>query len=208
MEQMISPVPDIRTHEINPSTDPWMILACDGIWNFMSSQEVVDWVEERIKDVPDDKLSQICEELFEHCLAPDTLGDGTGCDNMTAIIVRFKPSLATRKDVIQAPETTSSLSSSGEAGSSSGGAASSSSSKEAQGSSVASSAGSSSGEALRGSSKRVQEDSEEAPASKRAKLESSSCEASSSSSEASTSNTEASTSSTQSQAAGSSSEAV
>jgi len=24
-----------------------------------------------------------------HCLAPNTCGDGTGCDNMTAIIVKF-----------------------------------------------------------------------------------------------------------------------
>lgn len=35
-------------------------------------------------------LSKICEELFDHCLAKDTSGDGTGCDNMTAIVVRFK----------------------------------------------------------------------------------------------------------------------
>lgn len=28
--------------------------------------------------------------MFDHCLAPSTMGDGTGCDNMTAIIVRFK----------------------------------------------------------------------------------------------------------------------
>jgi len=34
-------------------------------------------------------LSEICEELFMHCLAPNTSGDGTGCDNMTAIIVKF-----------------------------------------------------------------------------------------------------------------------
>lgn len=27
--------------------------------------------------------------MFETCLAPDTAGDGTGCDNMTCIIVRF-----------------------------------------------------------------------------------------------------------------------
>ena len=27
--------------------------------------------------------------MFMHCLAPDTSGDGTGCDNMTAIIVRL-----------------------------------------------------------------------------------------------------------------------
>ena len=33
--------------------------------------------------------------MFEFCLAPDTSGDGTGCDNMTCIIVRFnKDSLA------------------------------------------------------------------------------------------------------------------
>lgn len=31
--------------------------------------------------------------MFDHCLAPSTVGDGTGCDNMTAIIVRFKDGL-------------------------------------------------------------------------------------------------------------------
>lgn len=41
-------------------------------------------------DKGESKLSKICEELFDHCLAKDTSGDGTGCDNMTAIIVRFK----------------------------------------------------------------------------------------------------------------------
>ena len=28
-------------------------------------------------------------QLFDKCLAPNTLGDGTGCDNMTCIIVTF-----------------------------------------------------------------------------------------------------------------------
>lgn len=32
-------------------------------------------------------------QMFDHCLAPSTMGDGTGCDNMTAIIVRFKSGL-------------------------------------------------------------------------------------------------------------------
>jgi serine/threonine protein phosphatase PrpC len=67
-----------------------MVLACDGIWNFMSSQEVCDYVQERL-DANYSKLSQICEELFMHCLAPDSHGDGTGCDNMTCIIVTFEP---------------------------------------------------------------------------------------------------------------------
>ena len=28
--------------------------------------------------------------MFDFCLAPDTNGDGTGCDNMTCVIIVFK----------------------------------------------------------------------------------------------------------------------
>ncbi|XP_071496211.1 protein phosphatase 1G-like [Diadema antillarum] len=91
-EQMISAYPDIQTATIDGDVN-FMVIACDGIWNAMTSQEVVDFVEERLKqsarsDQPN-KLSKICEELFDFCLAPDTSGDGTGCDNMTCIIVEF-----------------------------------------------------------------------------------------------------------------------
>ena len=27
--------------------------------------------------------------MFDYCLAPNVFGDGTGCDNMTCIIVQF-----------------------------------------------------------------------------------------------------------------------
>ncbi|EAA11252.5 AGAP006171-PA [Anopheles gambiae str. PEST] len=88
-EQMISALPDIEKITVGPE-DEFMVLACDGIWNFMTSEQVVQFVQERINK-PGMKLSKICEELFDHCLAPHTRGDGTGCDNMTAIIVQFKP---------------------------------------------------------------------------------------------------------------------
>ncbi|XP_049540730.1 probable protein phosphatase CG10417 [Anopheles darlingi] len=88
-EQMISALPDIQKITIGPE-DEFMVLACDGIWNFMTSEEVVQFVKERIRK-PNVVLSEICEELFDNCLAPHTKGDGTGCDNMTAIIVQFKP---------------------------------------------------------------------------------------------------------------------
>ena len=39
--------------------------------------------------------------MFEHCLAPDTMGDGTGCDNMTAVIVKFKQEFREVKDVTE-----------------------------------------------------------------------------------------------------------
>lgn len=90
-EQMISALPDIKKITICPD-DEFMVLACDGIWNFMTSDDVVEFVQDRIAD-PTKKLSEICEEMFDYCLAPHTKGDGTGCDNMTAIIVQFKPNL-------------------------------------------------------------------------------------------------------------------
>lgn len=110
-KQMISALPDVRRIQLQKDEDEFMLLACDGIWNSMTSQDVVDFVRERIykaeskdeaqpADVKEKrkwtegiKLSNICGEMFEHCLAPNTSGDGTGCDNMTAILVLFKDSL-------------------------------------------------------------------------------------------------------------------
>lgn len=91
-EQMISALPDIRHMTIDLEKDEFMVLACDGIWNFMTSQDVIQFVRTRLKKGCQN-VSKICEELFDHCLAPNVLGDGTGCDNMTAVIVLFKPSL-------------------------------------------------------------------------------------------------------------------
>uniref|UniRef100_F6PTJ9 protein-serine/threonine phosphatase n=1 Tax=Ciona intestinalis TaxID=7719 RepID=F6PTJ9_CIOIN len=106
-DQMISAMPDVRSVKLEP-TDEFMVLACDGIWNVYSSQEVVDFVRSRLhpekceksaengngdveKKKSEKKLSSICEELFDKCLAPDTMGDGTGCDNMTCMIIQFNP---------------------------------------------------------------------------------------------------------------------
>merc|ERR1719167_1632031 len=92
-DQMISPVPDIKTLQLDAKRDSFILLACDGIWNSLSSQETVNFVNQRLlklenenkKDPSPPQPPKICEELFEACLAPDTGGDGTGCDNMTAV---------------------------------------------------------------------------------------------------------------------------
>lgn len=62
-EQMITAFPDVKTLTINPDTDKFMVLACDGIWNFMSSKNVVNFVSERLAEGRQ-KLSQICEEVL------------------------------------------------------------------------------------------------------------------------------------------------
>jgi protein phosphatase 1G len=60
-EQMISPQPSIQHIEIELEKDEFIVLACDGVWNSMSSQEVVDFVAARIPSNP--SLSKICEEV-------------------------------------------------------------------------------------------------------------------------------------------------
>lgn len=104
-EQMITALPDIMTETLQEN-DEFLVLACDGIWNSMSSQEVVDFVKEKLKDEQNKKqLSLICEQLFNRCLAPNTMGDGTGCDNMTCIIVTFDQIWNNNKNKRHAEET-------------------------------------------------------------------------------------------------------
>ena len=57
---MISPLPDIKTLTLTPE-DKFMIVACDGIWNSLTSKEACDFVSERLEK--NMKLSQICEEV-------------------------------------------------------------------------------------------------------------------------------------------------
>lgn len=61
-KQMITALPDVSVLDIKPENNNFLVLACDGIWNSLSSQEVVDFISERINK-PDVKLSSICEEV-------------------------------------------------------------------------------------------------------------------------------------------------
>nr|XP_048331853.1 probable protein phosphatase 2C 60 isoform X3 [Ziziphus jujuba var. spinosa] len=84
-KQIVTANPDITSVELCDD-DEFLILACDGIWDCMSSQQLVDFVGEQIKR--ESKLSTVCERVFDRCVAP-TAG-GEGCDNMTMILIQFK----------------------------------------------------------------------------------------------------------------------
>lgn len=60
-EQMISAMPDVKRVTLQDD-DEFMVLACDGIWNFMTSEEVVEFVRKRLAENRDN-LSSICEEV-------------------------------------------------------------------------------------------------------------------------------------------------
>ena len=68
--------------------DEFIVLACDGVWDCMTNQQVVDFVKERISRQM--QLYVIAEQVLDHCLAddPKTTG-GIGGDNMTCIIAKL-----------------------------------------------------------------------------------------------------------------------
>lgn len=85
-------LPDVREFQL---TEDWefLVLACDGIWDVMTNQDVVKFVRSRIAcqkiDGNEEKFidpEEICEELLKHCLAPDVLME-IGCDNMTVVLI-------------------------------------------------------------------------------------------------------------------------
>ena len=65
--------------------DEFAVVACDGLFDVMSSQAVVDFVRERFDS--NLGLGEVCEALVRHAI--DTLGTR---DNVSVIIARFVPS--------------------------------------------------------------------------------------------------------------------
>jgi serine/threonine protein phosphatase PrpC len=85
-EQAVTAAPDVKTLVLDTELDEFAVIACDGIWDVMSNEQVVAMVRTlRSKGVA---LSTICEQIMTACLSPHPFG--LGCDNMSVIIVTFK----------------------------------------------------------------------------------------------------------------------
>lgn len=85
--QMITAVPEIKKEKISSDT-AFLIIACDGIWDCLSSQEAVDFVGELIKKKKE--VSEVVEEMFDKIIATDVASSGgVGCDNMTCVVIQF-----------------------------------------------------------------------------------------------------------------------
>ncbi|KAL7423596.1 Protein phosphatase 2C 2 [Cryptotrichosporon argae] len=83
-QQIVTADPEIITHKID-GEEEFLVLACDGIWDCLSSQQVVDFVRRAVAN--GDDLGKICEDLMVKCLATDSETGGIGCDNMTVVVV-------------------------------------------------------------------------------------------------------------------------
>ncbi|CAD8121833.1 unnamed protein product [Paramecium sonneborni] len=89
-EQLIIALPDVKKTELGPE-DKFILMGCDGVFETLNHQELLQHINTTLGNNPvtQELLSKAAEDLLDKLLAPDT-SQGTGCDNMTTLIVYLK----------------------------------------------------------------------------------------------------------------------
>lgn len=64
-EQLVSPEPEVFVEE-RAADDEFLVLACDGVWDVMSNDELCDFVRNRMETTSD--LDYICNLVVDTCL--------------------------------------------------------------------------------------------------------------------------------------------
>ncbi|XP_034463706.1 protein phosphatase 1B isoform X1 [Hippoglossus hippoglossus] len=78
-EQLVSPEPEVYEMIRATEQDQFVVLACDGIWDVMTNEELCDFVKSRL-EVSDD-LERVCNEVVDTCLHKGSR------DNMSVVLV-------------------------------------------------------------------------------------------------------------------------
>eukprot|EP01061_Rhynchopus_euleeides_P025473 TRINITY_DN4120_c0_g1_i1.p2 TRINITY_DN4120_c0_g1~~TRINITY_DN4120_c0_g1_i1.p2 ORF type:complete len:304 (+),score=61.64 TRINITY_DN4120_c0_g1_i1:120-1031(+) len=100
-EQIVTANPDVTITDITPE-DEFIVLACDGIWDVMTNDEVIDFVSQKINH---NDVAKVCEDTCDRCLAPSS--PGLGCDNMTMMVIQLKDKLRGKLARVSKPSSAS-----------------------------------------------------------------------------------------------------
>ncbi|CCW65470.1 unnamed protein product [Phytomonas sp. EM1] len=92
-KQQVIAVPDVMTVERDHEVDAFVVLACDGIFDVLTNEQLITFIMLRKSEGLGNEA--ICKAVCQHCLAP--LGEAKGqparpdgTDNMSIIIVDLK----------------------------------------------------------------------------------------------------------------------
>lgn len=92
-EQLVSPEPEIIEINRQGEKDEFIILACDGIWDVMSNEELCNFVRDRLRLTDD--LKNICNQVVDTCLYKGSR------DNMSIVIITFGAAPKVSAEAIQ-----------------------------------------------------------------------------------------------------------
>lgn len=76
-EQLVSPEPDMNVIDRDSNEDQFLLLACDGIFDVMTNEEVIKFVLHKLE--LDNDLPSICSSLIDTCLNKVGLYSDTIC---------------------------------------------------------------------------------------------------------------------------------
>lgn len=101
--QIVTANPDVIERTLLDE-DEFIIIACDGIWDCISSQQAVSFVRKCIIDGT--PIERICEQIMDECVADNIDCCEHGHDNMTIIIIALlnnQPEAAWREAIGSRP---------------------------------------------------------------------------------------------------------
>ena len=79
--QLVTSEPDVYIKERQTEIDEFVVLACDGVWDVMTNDEIVSFISSRMRVTND--LEAISNEVLDTCLHKGSR------DNMSIIIIAF-----------------------------------------------------------------------------------------------------------------------
>ncbi|XP_014668902.1 PREDICTED: protein phosphatase 1B-like isoform X2 [Priapulus caudatus] len=91
-EQLVSPEPEVFMQERDCEKDEFLVLACDGVWDVMSNEDVCEFVSSRLAIC--DNFESICNQLVDTCLYKGSR------DNMSVVLVAFQGAPKLSKEAI------------------------------------------------------------------------------------------------------------
>jgi len=92
-EQLVSPEPEVSVMDRDEERDEFLVLACDGVWDVMSNEDLCDFVRSRLALTND--LENIANQVVDTCLYKGSR------DNMSIVLVTFPGVLQPSGEAIQ-----------------------------------------------------------------------------------------------------------
>ena len=87
-EDIVSCRPEIRTHTIDYTQDEFIVIACDGLYDNLSNQQIIDFVHDKYSAMPigSQDTQKIVRELVQFAKTTNIKNTNV-CDNITTILI-------------------------------------------------------------------------------------------------------------------------